>query len=190
MDDITLAKGLQRRDEEAVSSFLLRYKALIHHCIGQFESEAQAREDLYQDLVMYMLQRLDAGGFDPSKGSLGTWLYRVAWCRCVDLKRRRGARPEPRLAGPTEELPEREDEHPSPDEVAGTDELGAYVRSALYALEPEERALLDLRFMQGETLVSIAEQLSISLEQTKYRLRQATVSLRRAMQNHYTLEEV
>ena len=190
MDDLTLARGLQRREEAAVTSFLQRYKALIHHCIGQFESEHQAREDLYQDLVLYMFQRLDAGGFDPSKGSLGTWLYRVAWCRCVDMKRKRGARFEPRLAGGTEELPEPEDEQPSPDEAAGSDELGIFVRSALYALEPEERSLLELRFLQGETLGSIAGALSISLEQTKYRLRRATVSLRRAMQDHYTLEEV
>lgn len=189
VDDRTITIGLQRRDEAVVKAFLQRYRALIHHCIGNFESDAGAREDLYQDLVMYIFQRLDAGSYDPSKGSLGTWLYRVAWCRCVDIKRKASARHEPRLAGLGEELPERADEHPSPDEAAGTDEIGAFVRSAMTELEPEERALLDLRFLHGKTLGQIASKLSISVEQSKYRLRRATVSLRRVLQTHYTLEE-
>ena len=189
VDDRTITEGLQRRDEAVVGAFLQRYRALIHHCIGNFESDAGAREDLYQDLVMYVFQRLDAGSYDPSKGTLGTWLYRVAWCRCVDLKRKASARREPRLAGLGEVLPERADEHPSPDEAACSDEIGAFVRRAMSELEPEERALLDLRFLRGQTLGQIASKLSISVEQTKYRLRRATVSLRRVLQTHYTLEE-
>ncbi|MFT7676822.1 MAG: RNA polymerase sigma-70 factor (ECF subfamily) [Planctomycetota bacterium] len=189
VDDRTITEGLQRRDEAVVRAFLQRYRALIHHCISNFESDSGAREDLYQDLVMYVFQRLDAGSYDPDKGTLGTWLYRVAWCRCVDLKRKASARHEPRLAGAGEELPERADEHPSPDEAAGIDEIGVFVRRAMTELEPEERALLDLRFLRGQTLGQIASKLSISVEQTKYRLRRATVSLRRVLQTHYALEE-
>jgi RNA polymerase sigma-70 factor (ECF subfamily) len=172
-----------------VAGFLERYRSLFYHCIAHFESEAGAREDLYQDLVLYVLERLDRDSFDASKGSFGTWLYRVAWCRCVDLKRKEGAHRRPRLAAAGEELPERADEAPGPPERAGNDELGEVVRGALAALDPEERALLDLRFVQGETLGEISRNLSISLEQTKYRLRRAAVSLRRVLLNQYTMEE-
>ena len=88
MDEAQLVQGLRRRDERAVAAFLDSYRSLLFHCIGHFESDAAGRDDLYQELVLYALERLDAGRFDPDKGSLGTWLYRVAWCRCVDLKRR------------------------------------------------------------------------------------------------------
>ena len=189
MEEYELVVGLRGRDEEAVAAFLERYRSLFYHCISHFESEPGAREDLYQDLVLYVLERLDRDRFDPSKGSFGTWLYRVAWCRCVDLKRKESARRRPRLANVVDEIPEREDETPGPAEEVGSSEIGHFVREALSTLEPQERALLDLRYLQGETLVNISGELSISLEQTKYRLRRATISLRKVLLNQYALEE-
>jgi RNA polymerase sigma-70 factor (ECF subfamily) len=189
-NELELVEGLRRRHEASVQGFLERYRSLFYHCIGHFETEPGAREDLYQDLVLYVLERLDRDSFDAGKGSLGTWLYRVAWCRCVDLKRKEGARRRPKLSTGNEDLPERADESPGPDEEVGSEELGGYVRDAMAVLEPEERALLDLRFVQGETLGEIAGHLSISLEQTKYRLRRATVSLRKVLLNTYAVEEV
>lgn len=189
MNEHDLVEGLRGRSEASVKAFLERYRSLFYHCISQFESEHGSREDLYQDLVLYVLERLDRNSFDPSKGSFGTWLYRVAWCRCVDLKRKDSARRRPRLAAAGEELPDRADETPGPAEKAGLDEIGGFVREALENLDPEQRALLQLRFVQGETLGDISNSLSISLEQTKYRLRRATVSLRKVLLNQYTVEE-
>ena len=190
MEEHVLVEGLRSRDEEAVAAFLERYRSLFFHCIGHFEADAAAREDLYQDLVLYVLERLDQDRFDSAKGSFGTWLYRVAWCRCVDEKRKQSARRRPRLATIGEDMPDREDETPGPDERAGADELGGVVRGAMSELDPEERALLDLRFVQGETLGEISRELAISLEQTKYRLRRAQVALRRVLLNQYATLEV
>ena len=190
MEEQLLVEGLRGRDEEAVAAFLERYRSLFYHCIGHFEAEAAAREDLYQELVLYVLERLDRDRFDGAKGSLGTWLYRVAWCRCVDEKRKQSTRRRPRLSTGAEHLPEREDETPGPDECAGLDELGGVVRVAMSELEPEERALLDLRFVQEETLGDISRELAISLEQTKYRLRRAQVALRKVLLNQYATLEV
>lgn len=172
-----------------MTAFLERYKSLLHHCIGHFEADAGAREDRYQDLVLFVLERLDRDAFDPEKGSFGTWLYRVAWCRCVDLKRRDGAGGRPRLRTVGDDIPDRIDDGPGPDEMAGISEVGGVVRDALCELTSEEQSLLDLRFVQGETLGEIAEALSISLEQTKYRLRRATISLRRVLVHNFAREE-
>ena len=90
-DETALAEGLRARDEEAIEDFLSRYRHLLQHCISQFVSEAGTKEDLFQELVTYVLERIDGNRYDPTKGSFGTWLYRVAWCRCVDLKRRENA---------------------------------------------------------------------------------------------------
>ena len=188
MEEQDLVAGIRRRDGLAVEAFLERYRSLFYHCIAHFESEPGAREDLYQDLVLYVLERLEADRFDDSKGSFGTWLYRVSWCRCVDLKRKENARHRPRMASIGEELPEQEDETPGPADAAGTEEIGHFVREAMLELDPEERALLDQRFLRGETLGDISRNLSISLEQTKYRLRRATMSLRRVLLHHYAVE--
>ena len=56
-------------------------------------------------------------------------------------------------------------------------------------LAQEERALLELRHIEGATLHEIAGTLSISLEQAKYRLRRATTSLRRVLLRDFAYEE-
>jgi RNA polymerase sigma-70 factor (ECF subfamily) len=188
VDDQELVRGLRERREEAVAGFLERYRALFYHCIGHFEADPAAREDLFQDLVLFALERLDRDTFDPERGSFGTWLYRVAWCRCVDLKRKKNARRNPKLTPVGDRIPEQADERPSPSEVAGDEEIGGIVRRAMDTLEPQERELLNLRYVDGRTLGDISEALSISLEQAKYRLKRASVSLRKILLNQFALE--
>lgn len=189
MNEDVLVAGLRERREEAVATFLDRYRSLFYHCIGHFETDHSGREDLYQDLVMYALERLDQGRFDPEKGSLGTWLYRVGWCRCVDLQRKKHARRNPPLTPVGDRMPDHPDITPGPGELAGTEEVGELVRGALRELAAEDRALLDLRYVDGRTLGDIARELEISLEQAKYRLKRASVSLRRVLLNQYAMEE-
>lgn len=189
-EELLLVEGLRAREEKAVEEFLERYKSLIHHCIGQFTQDAAHRDDLYQDLVIHVLDRLDRGAFDPEKGSFGTWLYRVAWCRCVDLRRRESSRRRPKLTPVGEDLPERIDEGPSPAEVAGGQELSDVVRTAMGGLEKGERQLLELRFVEGMTILDAGKALGLSLEQAKYRLRRATVSLRKQLLLLHVAEEV
>lgn len=180
-DESELVLGLRARDEAAVTSFLDRYRALFQHCIAQFENNAASREDLFQDLVWHAIERLDVQTFDPDKGSFGTWLYRVAWCRCVDLKRQQNARRRVKMKQPETELPDEPDPHPGPREAVGDLEIGELVRSAMAELEPEERALLEYRHVDEATLNEVSAQLGITLEQTKYRLKRAEAALRKAL---------
>jgi RNA polymerase sigma-70 factor (ECF subfamily) len=183
LEEQALVLGLRRRDEEAVRAYLQGYRSLFHHCIGHFESDPVTREDLFQDLVWYVLERLDKDSYDPSKGSFGTWVYRVAWCRCVDLKRQQNARRRVRMVTIGEDLPERSDPRPGPREQADESEIGGLVREAMSKLEAEEQSLLDLRYVDGRVLSEIADELGISIEQAKYRLKRAASSLRRALLN-------
>lgn len=191
-DDAALVAGLLARREDAVAAYVERYRSLFHHCIGQFESDATAREDLYQDLLWYALERLSQGSYDPEKGSFGTWLYRVAWCRCVDRKRQGGARRQLPVQQLNAEEAARDQRHPGqgPGDEVGREEIGKLVRAALVKLEPEDRALLELRIVEGQILPAIAVELSISLEQVKYRLKRASQNLRRALLEHLPRAEV
>jgi len=190
LDDLSLVTGLREREDDAVREYLQRYRSLFHHCIGQFESDPASREDLYQDLVWYVLERLDRDRFDPAKGSFGTWLYRVAWCRCVDLKRQQNARRRVHAVVGGDDLPERHDPGPGPRDLAGEAEIGGIVREAMGKLDLEERSLLDLRYVDGLVLSEIAQELSISVEQAKYRLKRAASKLRRALTANVRRPEV
>jgi RNA polymerase sigma-70 factor (ECF subfamily) len=189
VEELELVAGLRARHEGAVRVLLERYRPLFFHCISNFESEASARDDLHQDIVLYVLERLDQGSFDPEKGSLGTWLYRVAWCRCVDIKRKAGARRTPKLTPVGDKIPDRPDAAPGPGELAGSEEIGLLVQRGMALLEEEDRRMLLLRFVDGHTLAEIGAELDLSLEQTKYRLRRATTSLRRVLLHDFAIEE-
>jgi len=189
LEELELVAGLRERREEAVRTLLERYRSLFFHCIGSFEADPSAREDLHQEVVLYVLERIDAGSFDPEKGSFGTWLYRVTWCRCVDLKRKGSGRRTPRLTPVGDKVPERPDLSPGPSEEAGTEEIGGLVQRGMSLLEQEEQTLLTLRYVDARTLSEIGEQLGISVEQTKYRLKRAATSLRRVLLNEFAIEE-
>ena len=187
MEEVDLVNGLRERDPKAMEAFLQRYSPLLHHCIGQFAGRDLEREDLLQELLKYSLERLDGGHFDPERGALGTWLYRVAWCRCVDLQRRLKVRQAPGSRLPQEAVPEQGDEDPSPLEVAADAEIAGEVREALTRLEPQERNLLELRYLQELSLREVSSVLSLTLETTKYRLSGAKRSLRRLLINNHQL---
>lgn len=191
MEEVELVAGLLARREDAVAAYMERYRSLFHHCIGQFESDPSGREDLFQDLVWYALERLFQGSYSADKGSLGTWLYRVAWCRCVDRKRQQNAR----RTVPTQALEsgkwdsEHEDPGQNPSEEVGKAETERLVRAALLQLDPEDRALLELRIVEGEILPTVAAELSMSVEQVKYRLKRASQNLRRVLLEQMSREE-
>lgn len=190
MDDTLLVEGLRARSDDAVRAYLERYRPLFLHCISHFEQEPAARDDLLSELSWHALERLAQNAFDPTRGSFGTWLYRVAWCRCVDLKRQQNARRRIRLTTQGDDLPERADPtEPLPERLAGA-EIGSAVRRAMADLPDEERALLVLRFVEQRTLLDIAAALGITLEQAKYRLKRASVALRRELLSRLPKSEV
>lgn len=182
---------MARRDG-SVAEYLERYRALFHHCIGQFESDANVRDELFQDLSWYALQRLFQGSYDPDKGSFGTWLYRVAWCRCVDRKRHENGSRQVVLQPLDTETAARDqqDPHLDPAQEAGEEEVGRLVRAALLTLDDEDRALLELRVVDEQVLPAVAARLSISVEQVKYRLKRASQNLRRALLERMPRDEV
>jgi len=188
LDGKAIANGLRARDPEVQRAFLEQYRALLLHCIGQFESDSGAREDLYQEIVAYVFERLDRDSYDPRKGTLGTWLYRVAWCRSVDLKRRAGTGRSLPSVPSSEEIAEPSDASPGPSQSADALEIGALVQASLAELDPEEAELLRMRHMREMTLVDIAAVRSQSLETVKYRLKRATESLRQRLATHRITE--
>lgn len=188
LEEVDLVRGLQERDPKAMEVFLERYSPLLHHCISQFAGRDLERDDLWQELLKYSLERLDGGHFDPQRGALGTWLYRVAWCRCVDLQRRLKARQAPGSRLPQEAIMEQDAEGPGPLEVAADAEIAGEVRDALTRLEPQERNLLELRYLNELSLREVSARLSLTLETTKYRLNGAKRSLRRLLVNSHQLD--
>lgn len=177
-DGAELVRRVQDREPGAMEALLEEYRPLMLHGVGQFVTGEAAKEDLLQDVLGYVVERLDRDRFDPEKGTLSAWLYRVVWCRCVDLKRRESTGGRLPTLPSFEDLTEPSDDSPDPSEVAGEYEVGSLVRDALAELDPDDAELLRLRHMRDLTIVEIAARRSQSLETVKYRLKRATQALR------------
>ncbi|WP_233261818.1 RNA polymerase sigma factor [Vitiosangium sp. GDMCC 1.1324] len=109
------------------------------------------------------------------------YLLRIAHSTAVDLLRSAGKIS--REAIPLEEAPELfqvPDEAPSPERDALDSELRAVVRKFLDRLSPNERALAQLRFMEGLSQELVAERLSF----TRYEVRTCERHLRDSLERH------
>ena len=66
-----------------------------------------------------------------------------------------------------DKMPDRVDPSPTPGDSVGDEEVGGLVRRAMASLEPEERSLLEQRFVDGRTIIEISEAIGISTETVK-----------------------
>lgn len=119
---------------------------------------------------------------------LGTWLYRVAFNRAVDHRRRLRRRAEAPLEESGAETVVQ------PDGGAGSDpyrasrraEEARAVRGALGRLSDEQRAALHLHYWLGHTMAEIGELLGLPAGTVKSHLHRGRERLRKELERHGT----
>lgn len=116
--------------------------------------------------------------FDPSRGSVITWLMNIARSRALDSLRRQRART--RLLddqSPREDVPDTA-EYVSPERLLNLFQSRSVIRAALEQLPPERRRLVGLAFFDDLSHSEIAELTGLPLGTIKSHLRRAIYSLR------------
>ncbi len=93
MDTVTSTTLLQRlgdaNDTTAWQRFTHRYRPMIVSYARKQGLSATDAEDVGQETLTVFLKGNGNGGYDPSKGRLRNWLFRVAYNKAVDVLRRR-----------------------------------------------------------------------------------------------------
>src|SRR5215203_2854920 len=89
-DEVLVGRVAQSGDERALSELYDRYAGLVYGAGVRYLGDRALAEDLVQDVFTSVWR--GAAGFDPSKASFATWLYRITRNRATDLIRRRRAR--------------------------------------------------------------------------------------------------
>jgi RNA polymerase sigma-70 factor (ECF subfamily) len=116
--------------------------------------------------------------FDPSRGTVLTWLMSIARSRAIDcLRRQRGRARLFDEQSPREDVPEAA-EHLSPEKLLHLFQSRSVVRTALEQLPPERRRLVGLAFFDDLSHSEIAELTGLPLGTIKSHLRRAIHSLR------------
>lgn len=147
-------------------------------------NEADA-QDLAQDALVRAIKSLDGFRGDSSPA---TWLYRITvntWKNRVRSEKRRSFWKTFSLgsAGDGDEAPGKELPAPEPPADAALEKAGekAELERALAALEPEERAILLLREIDGRSYEEIAGIMGLELGTVKSRISRAREALRRRL---------
>lgn len=167
--DDALIVQVARGDRAALGDLYDRHVGVMAALATRILGDAREAEDLVHDVFVEAWQR--AGDFDPSRGSVRTWLLVRVRSRCLDRKRspavrRRQAMPaEDALGAATRDHGE-----------ASVD--GKRLRGALEALSPDQRGVLVLAYFEGLSSTEIAERLDIPIGTVKSRVSAAMSKLR------------
>ena len=165
-----------RAFEALVSQYKVRVFATTYRLLGDYHEAEDAAQEVFVR-VYRGIKSLE----EPA--TFSSWIYRIATNICFDLlaKRRRapGAvslTPDDRQDG---ELPYADDKAPSLEENMLTQELRRCLEDTLRALEPEGRAVLVLRDVEGRSYQEIAETLTVGLSAVKMRIHRARLAFQR-----------
>jgi RNA polymerase sigma-70 factor (ECF subfamily) len=171
VDDAAVLARLGQRDEAAMEEIFRRYSGAVYSVALRVLHDTGQAEDVLQE-VFFQLWRNPAA-FVQDRGSLGAWLVVVARNRSIDLLRRRkptDAVEDVILASPVNVA-----------EEAERNVMMQKVRQVLAELPPDQRKSLELAYFEGLSHTEIASRTGDPLGTVKTRIRQALITLRKAI---------
>ncbi len=147
--------------------------ALAHRICGS----RPAADDAVQDAFLAVWR--SGRRYDPSVGSLRSWVLSITHNRAIDGLRRVTRRQEAAL--PDEVAVAERDEAPGPEQLALESAERSDTRRLLATLPVDQRRVIELAFYSGYSHAEIAEMLDLPLGTVKGRMRLGLERVRRAM---------
>lgn len=161
-DDQTVWQGIVSRERAAFELLFRLYnlplRVFLRRCLGCSE----VADDVVQDTFLQLWKR--PNGFDPARGTLKKYLFGIARKQAVHRRKE--------WLAVEAELPE---------PATAISRMGD-LDEALLRLEPDDRALLWLREVEGYSYAELSEILSVPMGTVKSRLFSARAALRRVWQ--------
>jgi RNA polymerase sigma factor (sigma-70 family) len=172
-----VAAVAERRDRVAFAVLYDHYSPRLNAWLLRLGMDRASAEELTQEVMVTLWHK--AHLFDASKSSLGTWLYRIARNRRIDLARRDRVD----FVDPNEYALDIPDEgSPDADQQIDAQSREDILRSALKTLPAEQGQLVRLAFFDGLSHSEIASQTGLPLGTVKSRIRLAFSRLRRSLE--------
>lgn len=166
--DLALLQLLREDPEQGMAQVLETFTGLVWAVAARYLPDEEDVRECVNDTFAELYFKLEK--FDPEKGTLKTWLARIAQRRAIDRWRAvRGHTAQP--------LPSDE---PTPGGgLAADDRLD--LEAALAQLTEQEAALLRMKYFEGMSSREIAARLNLPYEAVKKRQQRTLKKLRRSM---------
>ena len=168
---VTIVKRLKERDEKALEYLYEHYSAALYGVILRTLGNEQASEEVLQDVFIKIWEQIES--YEPKKGKLFTWMYRIARNNAIDVRRSK----EFKFSGKSIALDSFVDNLGKP---TGNDEHG--LKEIVDQLDTTCTKLIKMNFFMGFSHKDISEQLLIPLGTIKTRIRSCMGKLRNLME--------
>ncbi len=155
-----------------------RYGSLVYKLALRILANPQEAEDLTQDIFLKLWQ---SSTYNPTRGSLGSFLTTLTRSRAIDKLRSRGTNL--KFLQRWSQMMATETSPPTPFEAASLTQRSHYVREALAQLPEKQLRVLEMAYYEGLSQSEIAAQLGIPLGTIKTWSRQGLLNLRKNLQD-------
>ena len=180
--DLLLLQRIVGRDQGALAELYDRHSRLLFSLIVRILRSQPDAEEVLQEVFVRVWTR--AATYDERLGSPVAWLTRIARNLAIDRFRSRRSRGGQMSTGTDvlEDAHHTERPHTSggdPPDVLLVDSI----RSAIAALPPAQRELIDAAFFEGCTHQELAERFELPLGTVKTRIRTGLMTLRERLEH-------
>ena len=165
LSDHELVAHVAAGDAAALAEVYRRHSPLVFGLARRVTGDDALAEDVVQEVFVHLWRQPER--FDPSRGTLRSWLGVLTHRRSVDLLRSESRRS--RVDGRCEAI----SPAPDADDALTAEWIGGRVREAIDRLPPGQREAVLLAYFGGRTYRQVAAELQIPEGTAKSRLRLA-----------------
>lgn len=172
-----LTETLRAGDVSAFEAIFQDYRKMVFKTAYLMTGRKEEAEDILQEVFVSVWRSRST--FNPRKGKLSTWIYRITVNQCLSRRRRK----KPTLLSLEDkgiDMPDSKLEG-QPEEVLVTRLEYENLLKAMNALDGRHRSVLVLRYFNDLSYDEIAQVIGIPLGTVKSRINQALKSLRAQM---------
>lgn len=174
-EDASLLAAIERRDESALRSVAQQHGHALHAFARRLLADDARAEEVTQEVLLRLWEQ--PARFDPTRGSLRSYLLSQTHGRSLDLVRADEAR---RRREQRTAHAERVHAPDTADTVVASS-VASEVRAALAELPESERELIALAYFEGLSYRQVAARTGIPEGTAKARIRLGLSKLRRAL---------
>lgn len=173
--DLELVLRMQQGDLDALGGIFDRHRHLVYRTALAITGDQEAAADLLQEVFLRLFRF--GHRIDPSR-PLEPWLYRMTANMAYTWANQRS-----RWYRLLQEIADRlsRESRTSPHHVVEQREQWGEVQRALDAISPEKRVVVVLYYLNGLSLVEIAEALELPIGTVKSRLHYGRKSLKKSL---------
>jgi len=169
-EDALLIRRCLEGDREAFSHLVIRHQKMVINTVYRFLGQYDDACEVAQEVFVAAYRALN--NF-RQESKFSTWLYRIAVDQAKNRLKSLAA-----LKYSSADPPDLPSSSQTPDQVYDSKALRETVQHALMGLDPEDREVIVLRDIEGQSYEAVAEILDLPVGTIKSRLHRARMALR------------